>query len=342
VVARQEAAQVAGGAGDQDGRLGVLRSVLAPSALAAAVGRAYGLLPTGCVLQRSFTNDVYLLDVGGKGYVAKVYGPGWRTAADLAYEIELLAHLDACGVPVATAVPGRDGGLVRSLSLPEGERYLVLFTLAPGAEPVEPFTPALYSRFGQAAAALHRAADSFVSAQPRAPLDLTRLLDRPLAAIRLCLGHRSADWAYLCDLAERVRARMVEFAAAGLDWGPCHGDLTLDCFRITEEGRITLYDFDSGGPGWRAMEFQGMYAHAPRENWEAFRVAYTQVRPLGEVDLDALPWCVPLYAFFHMGWAAGDWATWSGRWRVDDRFWAEQLAWLRRWDGAHLDRDFVP
>jgi Ser/Thr protein kinase RdoA (MazF antagonist) len=79
-----------------------------------------------------------------------------------------------------------------------------------------------------------------------------------------------------------------------------------------------------------------MYAHAPRENWEAFRAAYTQVRPLGEVDLAALPWCVPLYAFFHMGWAASDWATWSGRWRVDDRFWAEQLGWLRQWESMHL------
>jgi Ser/Thr protein kinase RdoA (MazF antagonist) len=288
------------------------------------------------VLQRSFTNDVYLLETAGAGYVAKVYGPGWRTATDLAYEVELLIHLDACGVAVATAVPGRDGRLIRPLAMAEGERYLVLFTLAPGAEPVEPFTPALYGRFGEAAAALHRAADSFVSAQPRTPLDLAHLLDHPLEAIGTCLEHRPADWAYLCDLAARVRARIAAFATAGLDWGHCHGDLTLDCFRITKEGQITFYDFDSGGPGWRALEFQGMYAHAPQEHWEAFRAAYTKVRSLGQADLAALPWCVPLYAFWHMGWAASEWATWSGRWRVDDRFWAEQLGWLRRWENAHL------
>jgi Ser/Thr protein kinase RdoA (MazF antagonist) len=314
------------------------RTLLTPSALAAAIAHAYGLEPRACVLLRSFTNDVYQVDTSSGTLVAKVYGPGWRTALDLDYEIDLLDHLDTHGVGVALAVPRLDGRRVHVLAMPEGDRFCILFRYAPGIEPGEPFTPAVYRQFGKAAAVMHHAADSFVSAHPRVRLDLPYLLDRPLAAIGPCLQHRQDDWAYVRGLAERVRVRMTEFAAMGLDWGPCHGDLTLDCFRVADDGQITFYDFDSGGPGWRALEFQGMFSHAPRANWDAFRASYTQVRPLNDVDLEAVPWCVPLYAIWHMGWAARDWATWSGRWRVDDDFWNQQLRWLRSWDSANLDQ----
>ena len=120
--------------------LPVMRSLLSPEAVAMDIAPAYGLSPTGCVLQRSFTNDVYVVKTSAGLYVAKVYGPGWRTAADIAYEVDFLNHLTANGVAVATAVPRRDGQPVHSLPMPEGVRYCVLFTYAPGDEPMEPFT----------------------------------------------------------------------------------------------------------------------------------------------------------------------------------------------------------
>ncbi len=316
--------------------LPVMRSLLSPEAVAMDIAPAYGLSPTGCVLQRSFTNDVYVVKTSAGLYVAKVYGPGWRTAADIAYEVDFLNHLTANGVAVATAVPRRDGQPVHSLPLPEGVRYCVLFTYAPGEEPAEPFTAALYHLFGRAAGALHQAADRFVSRHPRFRLDLAYLIDRPLAAIRPYLVHRPDDWAYLMRLAERVRARIGELAARGLDWGPCHGDLTLDCFRLTGQGQLTFYDFDSGGPGWRALEFQGMYAYAPHPHWEAFHAGYAEIRPLDAVDLAAIPWFVPAYAIWDMGWAASTWARWSGRWRVDDAYWSEKRRWLSQWEAERL------
>ncbi len=133
-----------------------MRSLLAPEVVTLDIAQAYALSPTGCALQRSFTNDVYVVETSAGPYIAKVYGPGWRTAADIAYEVDLLDHLAANGVAVATAVPRRDGQPVHSLALPEGVRYCVLFTYAPGEEPAEPFTAALYHRFGHAAGAMHK------------------------------------------------------------------------------------------------------------------------------------------------------------------------------------------
>jgi hypothetical protein len=45
-----------------------------------------------------------------------------------------------------------------------------------------------------------------------------------LARIAPLLAHRPADWRYLQDLAAEVRRQVKALAAAGLDWGFCHGD----------------------------------------------------------------------------------------------------------------------
>lgn len=317
--------------------LPAMRSLLAPETVAMELARAYALSPTDCALQRSLTNDVYIVKTSAGPCVAKVYGPGWRAGSDIAYEVDLLDHLAANGVAVATAVRRRDGQPIHQLPMPEGVRYCVLFNYAPGDEPVEPFTAALYHQFGRAAGTMHRAADRLASRYPRFRLDLSYLIDRPLEAIRPYLAHRPDRWAYLTGLAERVRARIADLAAQGMDWGPCHGDLTLDCFRIAEDGQLTLYDFDSGGPGWRALEFQGIYAYAHDTHWDAFRAGYTEARPLNAVDLAAIPWCVPLYAVWSMGWTVSEWARWSGRWRVDDTYWGEKLNWLQQWEAERLD-----
>jgi Ser/Thr protein kinase RdoA (MazF antagonist) len=320
--------------------LAITRSLPTPAAIAAAVAHAYPIAePRECVLWRSFTNDVYRLTTHTAVYFLKLYGPGWRSAAEILWEIELLQHLAARGVAVAPALPRRDGQPFHVLPVPEGPRYGVLFAQAAGAKPARPFTAALYHRFGRAAGALHLAADDFVSAQHRIPLDLTHLLDQPLAAIRPYLAHRQADWDYLTQLAAKIRTRLTALAAAGLDWGPCHGDLTLDSFHLTADDDIIFYDFDSGGPGWRALEFQGIYASAIQNQsdiWDAFVKGYNDVRALHAVDLAALPWCVPLYTVFDLGWAASQWVTWSGQCRLSDEYWGEQLRRLAQWEATQL------
>jgi Ser/Thr protein kinase RdoA (MazF antagonist) len=314
----------------------VIRSLLSPAVIATEILRAYPLTePVECVLWRSLTNDVYRLITPTALYFLKVYGPGWRSADELAWEMDFLSHLTAQRVAVAPAIPRRDGQAYHVLHAPEGPRYCALFANTPGAKPKPPFTPALYQRFGRAAGALHRAADTFSSQHRRFALDLNTLLDQPLAVIEPHFVHRPADWDFLTRLAERVRTHITAFAAS-LDWGACHGDLTLDCFHLTENDEIIFYDFDSGGPGWRAFEIQGVYANNETAIWEAFLAGYAEERPLSTVDLAAVPWCVPLYTFSDIGWITSQWATWSGQWRLTDEYWDEQVRGLAQWESKHL------
>lgn len=318
----------------------VAYSLLSPEALLAEVGRAYTIAPpVDCTLLRSYVNDVYAVATTAGDYILKVYRARWRSRSEIAYELDVLAHLTARGVAVAPPIPRRDGRLIGALRAPEGVRYAVLFAHAAGAKPARPFTTTLYRHFGRTTARLHAALDDFASPHARVPLDLAYFLDRPLAALRPRLADRPDDWAFLVGLAEKVRARVTALAAAGLDWGVCHGDLSLDNLHVTPEGRITFYDFDSGGPGWRASDPYGVLLSAilnGDDYWEAFLVGYTEVRPFGPADLAAVPYFAAAYGIQEMGGRVSDWAAWSGRWMATEAYFDDALAQWRRWDAEQL------
>jgi Ser/Thr protein kinase RdoA (MazF antagonist) len=252
---------------------------------------SYGLArPVTCEMLRSYTNDVYQLESPDGRFVLKVYGRGWRTAAEIRYEVSLTRHLAAHGLAIASPIAGTRGEFVQEIGAADGGRKAVLFEYAPGVKPEPPFTPTLYRAFGQAIARMHEISDDFMTEHPRRPLDLTCLIDEPLALVVPLLG-RMADRQLLVDVAHRVKERIAELAALGLDWGPIHGDATLDNLHVTADGGVILYDLDSGGPGWRAADLQGWAAGHPeyQERWQAYIEGYSTVRPIRPADLRAAP-----------------------------------------------------
>lgn len=246
--------------------------------------------PTGVELLRSYTNDVYLVHTDHDRYVLKLYGPGWRTEPEIRYELALLDHLAANGVAVARAINGSAPEAVQSIEVDGRQRHAVLFDYAPGSKPQPPFSPALYHSEGRAVAAMHQAADTFVTPYARQAMDERYLLNRPLELIQLHLTDATDRRFFRCFITE-LRARIEALADRGLDWGPCHGDVTLDNFHLTTDGQIVWYDFDSGGPGWRAGDLQGWAKRLPDATplWDAFLRGYQEVRPLAPVDIDAAP-----------------------------------------------------
>ncbi|CAN5666602.1 phosphotransferase enzyme family protein [soil metagenome] len=247
--------------------------------------------PTGVSLLRSWTNDVYLVKTTRDRFVLKLYGAGWRTDSEIRYEIAVLDHLAARGVRVARAIRGVDGDALRHLDIDGRQRQAVLFRYADGAKPQPPFSAEMYYHEGMATAALHRAADDFTSNHHRRPLDLAYLIDQPLALVR-SLDIDSSTKQAILDFGARLRERIEAFAGRGLDWGVCHGDLTFDNFHLTHDGETVWYDFDSGGPGWRAIDLQGWAASQPDrvQDQQAFLQGYREVRALDDNDVAASPY----------------------------------------------------
>lgn len=161
---------------------------------------------TCALLNRGF-NDTYRVTTNAGGrYVLRLSGHRARGPADVAAETAFLAHLDMAGVPVAAAVPTRDGALFTMAAMPDGPRAAVVFRYAHGRRPGLD-APDDARVQGVTLARIHDASDGFAGrAAGRFRLDADHLLHSQVAAVQtldldaaqqirdfLALGARLAD-----------------------------------------------------------------------------------------------------------------------------------------------------
>lgn len=249
---------------------------------------------------RQYTNDVYQVENGGK-HLLKVYGEGWKTESEIQWEIELLDYLKGHSVDVAGVISGKSGKKLFTLDLGGTKRLAVMFEWARGNKPEPPFSLDDYDRLGKAIAEIHRISDGFESNKDRPELDLDYLIDKPL---RIILNSTSGDRAqHFQTYAGKLKDFIQKFESEGLDWGVVHSDVTFDNIHVTDEGEVVFYDFDSGGPGWRAIDLQGWAVFepdtAPRQI--AFIRGYRSVRVISDNDVAASPYLHAANEFWGVG-----------------------------------------
>jgi Ser/Thr protein kinase RdoA (MazF antagonist) len=315
----------------------VIRSIVSPDALLERVVQSYAIATAvDCRLLKRGLNDTYLLRTQSGPYVVRVYR-AWRSGEEIQYELDLLRHLSCRGVAVSVPIAARGDRLALSVTAPEGIRYLALFTYADGSRASWTDPEDAY-RMGSAAAAIHAASDDFTSASSRTPLDLGYLIDAPLVAIRPFFANRPADWPYLEQFGDRLRNLAMRFVAEGLDWGVCHGDFGPKNIHRGSDGRLTTFDFDLCGPGWRAFDLGLMQwvamDHKEEALWEAFLTGYTEIRPLSAADFAAVP---VFHAAAHLS-SLGLFAENIGDWGaadMNDWLFDRELEFFRAWEAEH-------
>ncbi len=297
-------------------------------------------------------NDTYKIETkGGTSYFLRIYRAGWRTREQIEAELGVLQHLARCGVNVSAPVIRTDDALLTLLDCAEGERWAVLFTAAAGEEvDFKSFTPEQAGHYGEAAAAIHQAADSVAENFERAALDLDLLLNEPLSLIEPMIAHRRVDLAYVADLAKQLRGNIE--SAAGLEKGFCHGDLHGHNAGYAEE-TFTVYDFDCCGWGYRAYDlsvFPWAFAigEHPTDRIEsmgrAYLTGYLRHRAVNSVDIAAIPTFVAIRQIWLTGLHIGlaDRFGWGF---LNDRYFDQRLRVLRNWQKHFLDRpaeDWLP
>ena len=265
-----------------------LRSLIAPSALSDLLRSSHGLGSADCVLIRSFVNDVYQVAAADRtdAYALKVYQSGRWSPDEVRWELELVGHVASAGVPVPRIVPLVNGAPCGILDAAEGPRVYALTEFVVGRKPQPPFDDALYREFGALIATFHASTDGFASRYPRRPSDLATLLDRPIERVSAALIDRPDDRKLVMELGAEARSRLINASAAGLEYGICHGDVSLDNVFLGPDG-LSLHDFDSAAPGWRAADLTGV---SLTPYFEAFVTGYRTVRALDDADLAAVPW----------------------------------------------------
>lgn len=281
--------------------LPVIHSLIVPSALLVLMKGIYDILNNAeCIPLRLSWNDTYRIQTEkGKTYILRVYGTQRHSLSAIMYEIELLLHLAHQGVSISVPIARVDGQFLTKLEVPEGIRYMALFTYAPGQVP-QPFPLGNAEEsihIGRSMATLHTAADSFHSSHVRTSYDLATLLDSSLEGMQSFMLHRPADRAYMQHAAETIRQQLENLQLNSLDWGPIHGDPCSANATITDDQNVTWFDFDLCGPGWRAFDLAMAYESAMRQDreveeknriWRAFLKGYQEHRLVAERDLAAM------------------------------------------------------
>ena len=296
--------------------LPVTRTVVAAKAILDAVRCGYDIDHiTGCEMLKFHTNDTYLLTTENEPYILRLYGARWRSVPEIEYELALLRHVAAKGVPGSVPIQTRCGAWRCPIPAAEGERQLVVFTYVKGA-PLTWETIEQCRQAGQTMAEMHEAMGDFQTEHYRRPHDLAGLTDRPLGALKPFLTSRPEAWEFLQRLATRLRARVEDLAADGLDWGVCHGDMAAKNLLHVEDRKLAVLDFDHCGNGWRAYDFAKMFGDAAWAEqdalWEAFWDGYVARRPLNETNKEAVPVFLTLRHLFMLGMMAEnalDWGT---------------------------------
>ncbi|MGJ4953733.1 phosphotransferase enzyme family protein [Bradyrhizobium sp. HKCCYLS20291] len=293
--------------------------------------------PLACRMMNRGFNDVYLVTAAtGERYVFRLSHHRARGPADVRTETDFLAHLVRCGVPVAAAVPTRDGSLFVRGQAAEGAREGVLFHALDGRTP-DPACPIDARATGVTLARLHDAASTYRAESPLYRLDLDHLLRRPLQRVQdLCRLLGVGDGAIYQEIAARTAARIE--ASDGLTWTHCHGDCHGRNGRI-DDGCAVFFDFDDGGPGYLAYDLAvflwAMHAFGRRlpQTWRAFVEGYRSIRPISAADFEAAHAFVIVRHFWVMGEHASrarEWGSEPVRWITRER------EYLESWEAERL------
>ena len=314
----------------------VTNSMLSVDALKRIVASSYELAD---ILEIRFLqfglNDTYLVKtVKLENYILRVYRHDWRSRSDIGYELDALIHLNQKGVSVSVPIPQKDGQLIKDLLAPEGTRLMVLFSYAPGQ--MIDYGEVQASAYGRAVAGCHNALQDFSSQHQRFELDLEHLLETPLRIVQPVLEHRKTDLEYLNGLVEKIRQRLEKLPLNQLERGFCHGDFHGANAYIDGGQKITLFDFDCCGVGWRAYEL-AVFSWDCRLNGRepsaglAFLRGYEELRNVRELDLKAIPLFIAIRQIWLMGLHFGNAHHFGYGW-FGDKYLDHNIKFLKNWE----------
>jgi Ser/Thr protein kinase RdoA (MazF antagonist) len=270
-----------------------------------------------CKLLKSGINDTYSVQCSSGRFVLRIYTHGWRTPLAIEEELKLLQLLHGAQLPVSVPVAHTGGQYILPIDAPEGERYAVLFTHAPGRK-MQQFPAELHRQVGILLARMHQTTGGLELNRP--DYDAESLLIQPLHHIANHLPNHTPEMQWLQRTQHHLLPLLQAAETSDLPKGIVHLDVWFDNINITEDGRVTLFDFDFCGNGWLCTDvayylMQVFYTErdttACAQKSEAFLEGYEAIRPLTPEERAMVPTLgVSLY-YFYLGVQCARFENWS-------------------------------
>jgi Ser/Thr protein kinase RdoA (MazF antagonist) len=271
----------------------VLYSLVDPEEIKRVVASEYDIgIPDHCRLIFAGHNDTYEIAVGTERYAFRLQSRKWWKQGESAarFELDLLTHLHQHDVPVSYPLPRKNGDLLGVIRAPEADRFYSLFTWAPGRTvDDQDLTPEQAFVVGRTMAAIHIVSDRHEPTHERYRMDEHILLERSLTELEDELRAAEPDDVTTIEhYAAEIRDRLREFDPGPTGWGIIHGDVYWANFHFDGDGRITMFDFDLCGYGWRAYDLAYYYTRIPEPVRAAALEGYQALRPLSDAEQSML------------------------------------------------------
>lgn len=315
-----------------------VRSVVAAEALIPLLSEAYALPePIQCHLYAVGDNDTYLVEAGTERFALRVYYPNrfWLSGVDeYRFEIDWLSFCHSRGLPVSYAIPCTDGEFLNELQAPEGLRPWALFTYAPGVV-VFPMTIAQYHTYGKYIAKFHTESRDFDCIHKRFHYGAEVLIDRPIESLSDFFGEEDKGVLFLRDLAPRLRDHLNGLYATGDGYGVIGGDFHGGNHHLDSEGKMTFFDFDSCGYGFRAYDLAVLRHNSRLGDWNAeianaVLAGYESIRPLSDEERQSIPLFMITRRIWRLATRVQE-SLFKGISTLRDRVWEDGIRALRVW-----------
>ncbi|MDO1445804.1 phosphotransferase [Rhodocytophaga aerolata] len=286
----------------------VIDSTLSARHLAVWAIEKYNLpTQTTCRLLRTNMNHTYVVSEPATTYILRVYSYNRRTLTDIAEEVRLLNLLKESGIAVSYPIPDTNNTYIHQIYAPEGIRYAVLFSFANGGK-IRNLTGELCYQIGSTMARMHQVT---LGRQINRITYTTHTLAKvAYQQAKVYFPESLPDMQFIQASANKLDAVFKEAAASASRTGVVHLDIWYDNMSITDDGQITLFDFDNCGNGWLIWDIgyfcmQLFHTQPDKADYERkrhlFLKGYQEITAIPEAEIPLIPYAGLAIWIYYLG-----------------------------------------
>ena len=321
----------------------ILQSVFSPEELKKIICDRYKSLGK-IQLLRLFVdslNTTYILKTMKASYYLRVYTYAWRSKNEIESEIDLLLFLAKKDIPVSVPIKDDDGRMLQIIPMPEGDRFIVLFSEAKGS--VQKMNFKRSYEYGKLVAQIHKCTANYPYDNRRFEINLDHLIEKPLQNLNVTFPERENDLAYLNSVGQELSKKIKDqLAKSKSEYGICHGDHHGWNVHFNEKGEMTLFDFDCFGYGWRAYDNAVfLWSHSvpywskqTKSNrtklWNKFLKGYSEILDYPDDEIKYSYIFVPIRHIWLLGLHSGLQPRLGSQW-MNDHYFASHIDFIKRW-----------
>lgn len=286
----------------------VLASIISPIYLEDLIISKYGLTKgTTCELLRTGMNHTYKIKSAADIYVLRLYSYNWRSKIEIQEELDLLIELSRLGLPVSFPIQDNVKQYLNEIIAPEGLRYFVLFSFAEGNK-VRNLNVDTCSKIGDLVATIHNEViDRNIR---RIDYDVSTMLEKSFAISETFFDSSIEPMKSLQEINNLVAHKLKQADASKFRKGIIHLDIWYDNMAISENNKITVFDFDFCGNGLLITDvayFLKQLFHIEPDNKkyeelkDGFLQGYLKKTEINSEELELIPYLGWSVFMFYLG-----------------------------------------